>query len=335
MPIRFQCEDCQSRIKVPDGAEGRKVKCPRCGAVHPVPHPQMVPAAPEPVQEQYDPPPAPDKDTAFDPLASLAGAAIQDDIPSFPAPESDPQPVPESFFPDDPAAAPSDQFQDDLLPQVPQESDDEADDEADPLSALAAMSEAPDQEPVDPFDGEPPPRQQTGLALEPPEPEPHYPLQALASAPMPKPAAMKQVVPVARPKPKPQPIAKPPTAPKPPTQSKPRSPEPSPRVVPSPSPAVRAVAQAIPVMGEPVTAVPRRRRLAAKKPSTLLTCLGWALRVLAFCTVGGAVKLVLVASDLKWPMGEQVFVLLAGLTAAVVVWTVGEIALVVRKLPSR
>ncbi|MCC7409913.1 MAG: hypothetical protein IT442_17735 [Phycisphaeraceae bacterium] len=37
MPIRFRCESCQAKIRVPEGSEGRKVKCPRCGLIQNVP----------------------------------------------------------------------------------------------------------------------------------------------------------------------------------------------------------------------------------------------------------------------------------------------------------
>ncbi len=33
MPFRFHCESCDVRIKVPDGSEGKKVRCPGCGQV--------------------------------------------------------------------------------------------------------------------------------------------------------------------------------------------------------------------------------------------------------------------------------------------------------------
>lgn len=41
MPLRFNCQNCDARIRVPDGSEGRKVRCPRCGAL------QHVQAKPE------------------------------------------------------------------------------------------------------------------------------------------------------------------------------------------------------------------------------------------------------------------------------------------------
>ena len=37
MPIRFRCQDCRSRVKVPEGSQGKQVKCPRCGRIQPVP----------------------------------------------------------------------------------------------------------------------------------------------------------------------------------------------------------------------------------------------------------------------------------------------------------
>lgn len=43
MPIRFQCETCDARMKVPEGSTGLRVKCPRCGQM------QCVPSESEPV----------------------------------------------------------------------------------------------------------------------------------------------------------------------------------------------------------------------------------------------------------------------------------------------
>ncbi len=37
MPIRFRCQDCRSRVKVPEGSQGKQVRCPRCGRVQTVP----------------------------------------------------------------------------------------------------------------------------------------------------------------------------------------------------------------------------------------------------------------------------------------------------------
>jgi uncharacterized protein YlaI len=40
MPIRFRCQDCRSRVKVPEGSQGKQVKCPRCGRIQSVPNRQ-------------------------------------------------------------------------------------------------------------------------------------------------------------------------------------------------------------------------------------------------------------------------------------------------------
>ncbi|MBI1249727.1 hypothetical protein GC197_18025 [bacterium] len=37
MPIDFDCAVCKHRIRVPDGAEGKRTKCPKCNAIQPVP----------------------------------------------------------------------------------------------------------------------------------------------------------------------------------------------------------------------------------------------------------------------------------------------------------
>jgi len=36
MPIQIQCPNCKARMKAPDGSEGRKAKCPRCGTLIPI-----------------------------------------------------------------------------------------------------------------------------------------------------------------------------------------------------------------------------------------------------------------------------------------------------------
>lgn len=41
MPIRFRCQDCRSRVKVPEGSQGKQVKCPRCGRIQAVPRHQQ------------------------------------------------------------------------------------------------------------------------------------------------------------------------------------------------------------------------------------------------------------------------------------------------------
>lgn len=43
MPIRFQCVHCSARMRVPDGSEGRRIRCPRCGHTQHVPEESLPP----------------------------------------------------------------------------------------------------------------------------------------------------------------------------------------------------------------------------------------------------------------------------------------------------
>jgi predicted Zn finger-like uncharacterized protein len=76
MPIRFECESCSARIKVPDSTEGRKVKCPRCGSTQRVPGTKSADKAVAPDDEQVSP--APSK--APPPTASVSESAPPEDI---------------------------------------------------------------------------------------------------------------------------------------------------------------------------------------------------------------------------------------------------------------
>lgn len=37
MPIEFICQVCKQQIRVPDGNEGKRTKCPHCSAIQPIP----------------------------------------------------------------------------------------------------------------------------------------------------------------------------------------------------------------------------------------------------------------------------------------------------------
>lgn len=56
MPIQFQCQSCQSTLRVPDNLAGRKVKCPKCGGVADVGPSNSGPAssARQPVSQAQD-----------------------------------------------------------------------------------------------------------------------------------------------------------------------------------------------------------------------------------------------------------------------------------------
>lgn len=84
MAIRFFCENCAARVKVPKGAEGRRVRCPRCGNLQRVPQALQRPAptAGAPGQTADEPGTADaapgDFDTA-DALSSLASRSATSD----------------------------------------------------------------------------------------------------------------------------------------------------------------------------------------------------------------------------------------------------------------
>jgi predicted Zn finger-like uncharacterized protein len=140
MPIRFRCQSCQARIKVPDGTEGKKVKCPRCGGTQRVPELAAgeeanlndtaelmrmdVPVA-KPKARPAEATPAAD-----DPLAALASAATPSDEVVNPS-------IGERAS--SPSTAEPDPVQQ-VAPAPPEEED--------PLSALAAMAGEPQAEPA-------------------------------------------------------------------------------------------------------------------------------------------------------------------------------------------
>ena len=61
----------------------------------------------------------------------------------------------------------------------------------------------------------------------------------------------------------------------------------------------------------------------------------WMLRILAVLTIGGAVKLLLIAIDEGRTIVDHILILLVGLICSVVVWTIGEIASVLRDIARR
>jgi len=48
MPIDFPCNNCQSKIRVPDGSGGKKTKCPKCATVQVIPTGTAPPSNPTP-----------------------------------------------------------------------------------------------------------------------------------------------------------------------------------------------------------------------------------------------------------------------------------------------
>lgn len=58
MPIAVACSTCGRSFKAPDSAAGRRAKCPKCGAVLPIPGPESsAPTPPQPTAPAPEPPP--------------------------------------------------------------------------------------------------------------------------------------------------------------------------------------------------------------------------------------------------------------------------------------
>ncbi len=327
MVIRLHCEDCNAKIKVPDGAEGKNIKCPRCGAIHRVPSLQTVPADDKPSTTT-----APASDTDLDSLASALGAPQHDDE------DDDVQETSSDHLADQSQPTDEDDWS---------QEEDQPSDEYNPLDALAAMAgqeesahddedDLEDQEYDEDLDDPNPSSEQPhikmDLSLQPHEPD--YGVAMAAGADYDP-----GITPVAtRPKPKPNanpiPIAQPADQ----ADARPQSPDidaavPTPLSMNRPSP--RPQPKAIPL------ADPAAKKHAAPtshnsdQPYTHMLVAAWVLRVLAGLSVGGAVKLMLVASSLNWPAGDCLVVLLVGLVVAATVWGLAEIVFAVRDMARR
>ena len=176
MPIRFACADCGARIKVPDGSEGRKVRCPKCETSQRVPEvsdmaiespvdetehaldqlSQQAEAAEEQAREQRDammstpseenPPettePSPNKPEAAEPAATDSTA----DVPVASAPSED---EPSRGEAEAAAVAPA-------AEQEAQDAVEPANESAEEPAAPPEGTEAPEEaEPEPPRDGTP------------------------------------------------------------------------------------------------------------------------------------------------------------------------------------
>ncbi len=120
MTIRLYCRGCQARIKIPDTAAGKKIKCPRCGLLQQAPMEGSDAPAPQEVAGESRPEtPATPVETSqsapaaataaetpasdeLDPLAALAAAAGGD--ATAPEPEAPSQPRPAFELTPEPAA---------------------------------------------------------------------------------------------------------------------------------------------------------------------------------------------------------------------------------------
>jgi len=302
MTIRFHCNECQSRVKVPDGTEGKKVKCPRCGNVQRVPEhtddlprpgkstrdksaskPGPSPAPDSAEQEAVEPeaPEATDDPPQEDdnPLAALAAAAggdadeSQEDQPEWEEPDA------EDTGSDDDQG--DEVLEDSASADEAVDIDHAEDEEADEEAEQAGGGDEPDEEPAPEPQHDPEPEPE-------PEPKPKSD-RAPTPSPVPGPADTQE---------KPQSLGKPKT-----TRPRP-SPQPagSPRAIPLSShsqssyhPPAKVNPQSEQVGGEDarsreaVSQAPPAK-LATGKPIQppgypALQAVSWVLRVLAVLTL--------------------------------------------------
>ena len=351
MTIRFNCEDCHARIKVPDGNEGRQVRCPKCRHHQHVPGRVTVPPT-EPDNPNHEANETPDLAA----LASVAGAD-RSDVPRSPASDDsiDVDPTPFHNKPD--ARNASDASNTTHSSEAPDTSEPEIED--DPLAALAAEAagggdssatmieqalhevDQPDDhkqdEPVydedeadlvktSPSNND---RQAkvTERSTRPARPSvpredadetaPIRPLSPRPARQTPGPSTTKkthnrtQAITV----PKPHARSTPPQA-MPLSKKKPATP----KSYPNRSATVDLQAH------------PKRTRSKKAPPYVALQMVTWLLRILALMAIGGTVKLLLIAIDEGQTVVYRLLIILAGLIVTVAVWAVGEIAAAVRDI---
>jgi len=366
MTIRLQCEDCGSKIKAPEGAEGRRIKCPRCGAILRAPTQSNDSQDTHALETE-----SAESESALDSLAAvseisdseMSDSEISDSEMSDSDIDENPQSDELDEFEEEEEEEEEEEaeeeeeedtdfeesFEDDQ--EIEEEGEDEEggdeDEEEDPLTSLAAMSDTEDLEEDDDLDAEdenPLDNLLDEADEDPVESEPAFPSPSGISD-EPSGTAPQPTIPLARPKPTPQPVTKSGTAV-----------PPSPRTTTDPEhggkpSSAQAASHPIPLSSRPSTRRPKpvpiplgdlthptakAGPVVTKRSSlTQLSVLGWALRVMAFLSVGASIKLMLVAGRLEWPLMERVFLLMVGLTAATVVWAVGEIAFVVKHLANQ
>lgn len=101
MSIDFPCSNCQQTVRVPDGTEGKKTKCPKCEQVQVIPDKNSFGSSPTPSSTpKPTPTPPPQQPPQQESIWDGLGADPQ---PKAPAPSSNPF----GDTPDDPFGPPS------------------------------------------------------------------------------------------------------------------------------------------------------------------------------------------------------------------------------------
>jgi len=317
MPIRFACAQCDARVKTPDGSEGKKMKCPRCGHLQRVPEKGAAPPLEKTEKDQKTEKPADSPAPAPSPPTPPAKAQEPTPAPQQP-PADQPQPTPAP--PDSNAASP---------------------DEA--LGALAAAGAQQTASPADAED-EPPtqsppgsspqsPREPAGQAEQaaPPPFRPRPTPQPRANSGQATPEAPK-AIPLSAHRPRPMP------------QPKPAGGEAD---ASSGSALSAQVLSATPSAATPSAAAPetrgrsldlseselpraRTRRQIARIRAQLYVLI-WLCRAIAVVIAAGAVELMLHAGRENASILTQAIFLVAGLAASGLAVAVGQIAAKLRQ----
>jgi len=328
MPIRFFCEACEARVKVPEGSEGRKMKCPRCSTV------QRVPTDPAKHVEAGALPPSQQKEGEKNKSSDSAEAVIQE------APTGSPEPSPEMagageaaeeeiFEVADDEEEGAEALEEDLAELVAAAGDPEDDGEADdvPSPAGLVVEEAPEApaespekaRPGSPVNEAPEPEQ----ALQPIAPEGEDEEEAEDLDPILRMQQETEKAPEPESEPEPEPEPEPERDEEEDTatalqaaaageRSQAAAPAPTPSPAPSPAPSPKG----------------RRGRVPGY---TALFLLSWLFRIVAVFQVVGAIVLVAMSADQEAiTMEQRVAGVGAGIFFALIWWGLGELMAAVR-----
>jgi hypothetical protein len=292
MPIRFACAQCDARVKTPDGSEGKKMKCPRCGHLQRVPEKGAAPPpekAEEPVTEPEASPPPAEEDAAT----------------PAPEPKTDAETVP--------------------TPAPPQRDSESSDDALGELAAAGSEQAAPSQSSreEDQVEAAEPPAERSDQA-EPPAPRSRPTPKPRAQGQPATPDAPKAIpLSAHRPRPMPQP--------KPAANSGESSSGSalSAQVLSATPAAAEARGRSLDLREGELPRARTRRQIARIRAQ--LQVIVWFCRVIAVVIAGGAVELMLHAGRQNASVLTQAIFLAAGLAAAGLAVAVGQIAAKLRQ----
>lgn len=335
MTIRFHCPECQVRIKVPDGTEGKSVKCPRCGSIQKIPQ-----AAGEVVHAQAGQPS--NKSAGHDPEVHLTQSLDVED-----ANASDQHKSPRGS---------GEQGSPDRLSSDEQPSQADHLVQDDPLAALAAAASgggatlAPTNEDVEAPDDDPAPAnpaealegssQDHGLEVaqstqsQDVEGDAHHAQSSQAGGDEP---TTKRVAEPRRPiriKLRPAVVDTPSSAAVAESQGQPHPRPAKTHASPVPIPLSNPQPSAVDVDDLPRPTAPRplvrSKRHVHRSTYPLLVPAAWTLRLLAGLSLAGTVKIGLIGSQQSWPLEYKLLSVLGGCLCVVFAFALGEIALATR-----